>query len=95
LRPTVTVLPLPVAMIEPAFRTLLMSPVGAALLPAPGLIAARAAAVALAAITAGAEKKQRAAFATQAKPWPQNHFANNRHAYSQAALDNGLGFVAG
>ena len=82
-------------MIEPTFRTLLMSPVGAALLPAPGLIAARAAAVALAAITVGAQKKQRAAFTAQAKPWPQNHFANNRHAHSQAALDNGLGFVAG
>ena len=82
-------------MIEPTFRTLLMSPVGAALLLAPGLIAARAAAVALSTITVGAEKKQRAAFATQAKPWPQNHFANNRHAHSQAALDNGLGFVAG
>jgi hypothetical protein len=91
----VTVLPLPVAMIEPAFPTLLMSPVGAALLPAPGLIAARAAAVALSTITAGAQKKESAAFATQAKPWSQNHFANNRHAYSQAALDNGLGIVAG
>ena len=82
-------------MIEPTFRTVLVSPIGATPLPAPGLIAARAAAVALSTITAGAKKKQRAAFATQAKPWPENHFANNRHAYSQAALDNGLGFVAG
>ena len=90
-----TVLPLPVAMIEPTFRTLLMSPIGAAPLLASGLIAARAAAVALSTITAGAEKKQGAAFATQAKPLPQNHFAKSRHACSQAALDNGLGFVAG
>jgi len=89
------VLPLPVAMIEPSFPTLLVSPIGAAPLLAPGLIAAREAAVALAAITAGTKKKERATFAAQAKPLPKNHFAKNRHACSQAALDNGLGFVAG
>ena len=82
-------------MIEPSFQTLLMPAIGAAPLPAPGLIAARAAAVALAAITAGTEEEDRAAFATQANPMPENHFANNRHACSQAALDNGLVFVAG
>jgi hypothetical protein len=95
LRPAPAVLPLPVAMIEPAFGTLLMSPVGATLLPAPRLPTARAAAVALATITAGAQKEQRLALTAQAKPWPKNHFAMNRHAYPQAALDNGLGFVAG
>jgi len=83
LRPAPAVLPLPVAMIEPAFRTPLVSPIGAAPLPAPGLIAARAAAVELSSITAGAEKKQSVAFTTQANPWPENHFANNRHASSQ------------
>ena len=82
-------------MIEPAFRTPLVSPVGAAPLPAPGLIAARAATVALSSITAGAQKEERLALTAQTKPWPQNHFANNRHAHSQAALDNGLGIVAG
>jgi len=95
LRPALTVLPLPVAMIEPSFRTLLMSPVGATSLTESGLLAAGEATVALAAITAGTQKKERAAFATQAKPLPQNHFAKSRHACSQAALDNGLGFVAG
>jgi hypothetical protein len=89
LRPTPAVLPLPVAMIEPSFGTLLMSPVGAALLAAPGLTAARPAAVALSTITAGAQKEQRLALTAQTKPWPQNHFAMNRHASSQAALDNG------
>jgi hypothetical protein len=83
LGPSSAVLPLPVAMIEPTFRTPLVSPIGAAPLPAPGLIAAGAAAVALSMITAGAEKKQSAAFATRANPWPENYFANNRHAYSQ------------
>ena len=95
MRPALPVLPLPVAMIEASFRTLLMSPVGTTPLTDSGLLAAGEAAIALAAITMGAQKKQRAAFTAQTKPWPQNHFANNRHAYSQAALDNGLGFVAG
>jgi hypothetical protein len=71
LGPASAVLPLPVAMIEPTFRTPLVSPIGAAPLPAPGLIAAGAAAVALSMITAGAEKKQSAAFATRANPWPR------------------------
>ena len=93
--PTLPVLPLPVPMIEPSFRTPLMPAIGAAPLLEPGLIAARAAAIALAAITAGTEEKERAAFATQTKPLPENHFAKSRHACSQAALDNGLGFVAG
>jgi len=93
--PTLPVLPLPVPMIEPSFRTPLMPAIGAAPLLEPGLIAARAAAIALAAITAGTEEKERAAFATQTKPLPENHFAKSRHVCSQAALDNGLGFVAG
>jgi len=74
----------------------LASPIGAAPLPALGLIAAGAAAVALSTITAGAEKKQSAAFATRANPWPENYFANNRHAYSQGGTgQRPLGFVAG
>ena len=95
MRPASAVLPLPVAMIELSFRAVLVSPVGAAPLPESGLLAAGEAAIALTAITVGAQKKERAAFTAQAKPWPQNHFAMNRHACSQAALDNGLGFVAG
>jgi hypothetical protein len=51
LRPALTVLPLPVAMIEPALWTLLVPAIGAAHLMDPGLIAASEAAVALAAIT--------------------------------------------
>jgi hypothetical protein len=83
LRLALAVLPLPVPMIEASFWTLLMSPVGAAPLPDSGLLPAVEAAIALAAITVGAQKKQRAAFTAQAKPWPQNHFAMNRHASSQ------------
>ena len=95
MRPATAVLPLPVAMIEASFGTLLMSPVGTTPLTDSGLLAAGEAAITLAVIAVRAEKKQSAAFTAQAKPWPQNHFAKNRHAFSQAALDNGLGFVAG
>ena len=95
MRPAPAVFPLTVAMIEPSFRTLLVAAVGAAPLAKSGLLAAGQAAVALSAITVRAEKESRAAFAGQAKPLPQNHFARNRHASSQAGLDNGNGFVAG
>jgi hypothetical protein len=95
LRPALTVLPLPVTMIEPPFWTLLVPAIGAAPLAEPGLIAAGGAAIALSAIATGTEKKDRAAFTAQAKSLPENHFAMNRHACSQAALDNGYGFVAG
>ena len=53
------VLPLPVAMIEPAFEALLMPAVGAAALLKPGLLAALQAAVAMSAITMLADQKQR------------------------------------
>ena len=95
MRPALPVLPLPVAMIEASFGTLLMSPVGATPLTASGLLPAGEATVALVTITAGTQKKERAAFANQAKPLPQNYFNKSCHACSQAALDNGLGFVAG
>ena len=82
-------------MIEPALRTLLVSAIGAVQLPDSGLTAASEAAIALAAVAARTEKKDRAAFAARAKSLPENHLAKNRHARSLAALDNGLGFVAG
>jgi hypothetical protein len=76
---------LPVAMVEPSFRTLLVPAIGAAQLLEPGLIAASEAAVALSAITARTEKEDRAAFTAKAKPLPENYLAKNRHARSQAA----------
>jgi hypothetical protein len=94
LRPALPVLPLPVAMIEPTFRTLLVPAISGAPLVEAGLTAAGEAAIALSAITVGTEEKDRAAFAAQAKPLPENHFAMNRHAYSQAALDMDSSFVA-
>ena len=92
--PALTVLPLPVPMIEPAFRTLLVAAIGAVPLTKPGLLAAGEAAITLSAITIRTEKEHRAAFTAQTKPLPENHFAMNRHACSQAELDMDSGFVA-
>jgi hypothetical protein len=93
LGPSLTVLPLAVAMIELAFPTLLVAAVSAAPLTEPRLAAAGQAAIALSAITVRTEKERRAAIAGQANPKPQNHFARNRHASPQAGLDNDDGFV--
>ena len=91
-----TVIALPVAMIEPAFQALLVSPVGAPALFAPGLRAAWGAAIAVPAITMRAEEKDRMALAAQTHSLKENRFAvNRRHASSQAGLDNGGYFVAG
>jgi hypothetical protein len=43
----------------------------------------------------GAQKEHRAAFARMAKSLSQNCFPVCRHVPSPAALDKGLGFVAG
>jgi hypothetical protein len=64
-------------------------------LPEPGLVAAGKAAKAMSAITGGTEKKDHAAFAAQTNSQSENHFVLQRHAYSQAVLDNGRSFVAG
>jgi hypothetical protein len=87
--------PLAVAMIEPPFGTLLVPAVGAASLTEPRLLAAGETAIALPAITGGTQKEQRATVAMQTNPWSQNYFARSRHAYSQAALDNGYGSMSG
>ena len=82
-------------MIEPSFRTLLVTTVGASPLAKSGSLAADNAAVALSAITACAEEESRAAFRVQTKPLPQNYFIESRHPSSQRGLDNGSGSVAG
>ena len=82
-------------MVVPSFLALLVSAIGATPLMEPGLLAAGEAAIALSAITARAEEKDREAFLARASPSPENHFAQNRHASSQAGLDKGTGSVAG
>ena len=82
-------------MIEPPFRTLLMSAVGATPLTQARLSTAGDAAIALSPITVGAQQEQRATWAGQAKTLPQNYFAiHHCHAGSRAGLDSEGGFVA-
>lgn len=83
-------------MIELAFGTLLVAPVGAPPLLPAGLLAALVAAVAVSAVAMRANEENRVAALTKANSLPQNRFAmNHRHASSLAGLDNGSGLVAG
>jgi hypothetical protein len=52
-----------------------MPAIGAAHLLQPGLLAAGHTAIALTTVTPRAQKEQRAAFAAQANPQPEDHFA--------------------
>jgi hypothetical protein len=81
-------------MIEPAFETLLVAAIRRATLTEARRPAARQAAIALSAVAVRAQEEHRAAFAGVTKPLPPNYFSMYRHASSQAALDNGNGFVA-
>lgn len=81
-------------MVEPAFGALLMTAVGATFLAEPCVLATGETAIALAAITAGAQEEQGAAFTPPANPRSEA-IVRRRHAHLQAALDNGSSFVAG
>jgi len=94
LRAALTILPLPVAVIESPFRALLMSAVGGPPLMEPSLVPATKAAVTLTAITAATEEKDHAAFAAAANPSAQNRFAVNRHVHLRAGLDKRYTYVA-
>jgi hypothetical protein len=90
------VLALPVAMIEPSFRALLMPSVGTPSLTPACEFAARRAAITVSTIAVRADKERRLTMWSEANPLPQNCFlVNLRHASSQAGLDNSRRFVAG
>ena len=90
------VIPLSVAVVEPAFRALLVAGVGAPPLLPAGLCAAPAAAIAMSAIAVGADEEHGVALLTETDSLKENRFAVSlRHASSQAGLDNGTRFVAG
>lgn len=93
--PALAVPLLAVAMIEPAFETLLVAPIGRAMLAQTRRPAALQAAIALAAVTVRAQQEHRATFVGVTEPLSQNYFRVCRHVPSQAALDNGTSFVAG
>src|SRR2546423_10488211 len=84
------VIPLTVAVVEPAFRALLVAGVGApSLLPA-GVCAAPLAAIAMSAIAMGADKEHGVALLAGTDSLNENRFAVSlRHAASPAGLDNG------
>jgi hypothetical protein len=88
------VLPLPVTMVQPAFRTPLVSAIGRTPLPQSCLVAASDAAVALSAVAMRTEKEHRKAVLEQANPLPENCFPMRHHASPQGVLDNGSRFVA-
>jgi hypothetical protein len=85
----VSILPLPVTMVQPSFRASLVAAVGAASLLEPRFTAASGAAIALSAITMLADPEHREASTAAANPLPENHFAMSRHRRPQAGLDNG------
>jgi hypothetical protein len=94
--PSLAVLALAVAMIEPPFRTLLVPPVGTPPLTLAGELAALRAAIAVSAITVRADEESRVTLLAQANSLPENCFAmNRRHASLPAGLDNGRRFVPG
>ena len=84
---TMPVVPLPVAMVQPSFRTLLVAAVGTASLLPPRLESAGRAAITLAAVTVGADPEHRVAPA--ANSLSENNFAMTRHPRCQVGLDNG------
>ena len=90
------VIALTVAMIEPSFGALLVASVGPTSLAEAGLLTTFVTAVTLSAIAVCADKEHRVTLVAEADSLPEYRFAmNRRHASSQAALDNGSGFVAG
>ena len=94
--PAPPVLPLPVPVVQPSFRTVLVSAVGASPLTDSGLFPAGDAAVALAAVATRAKEENSAAFAGPAKPLPQKLFRRAPPSVIAAGgLDNGCGFVSG
>lgn len=93
---TEPVFPLPVAMIQPAFLAALVPPIRTSSLAEAGLPAAVLAAVAMAAITMGADEERGVAVRLVTGPQPENAFAVNRRRHcSLAVLDNGGLVVSG
>ena len=86
---------LPVAMIELALQTPLVSAVGSPALLAPSFGAASRAAIALPAVAVRANPEHRLASLAATNPRPENHFCMNRHPPTQAGFDNGNGSCQG
>lgn len=86
---------LAVAMIQPAFRALLMPAIGRPALPPARFLATAHAAVAVAAVAVYANPEHRPAARITANSMPKNNFPTNRHPPQQAAFDKGNGSCQG
>lgn len=93
--PALAIMLLPIAVVEPAFGTLLIAAVGHSVLPAPGFAAARWAAIALSTIAMCTDPEHRLAPLAAANALPENHFPMNGHPPAQADFDNGNGSCQG
>src|SRR5579872_4861177 len=93
--PTLAIVLLPIPVVEPSLRTLLIAAVGRPVLPASCFSAARRAAVALAAVAMCTNPEHRLASLAAANALPENHFSMNRHPPRQADFDNGNGSCQG
>jgi hypothetical protein len=90
------IIPLTVAVVESAFRALLMASIGAPPLLPAGVCAAPLAAIAMSAIAMGADEEYGVALLAETDSLKENRFAVSlRHASSRAELDSGTRFVAG
>jgi len=91
------ILALPVAMIEPAFYTALVPPVGAASLTETGLLAALQTAIAMPAITVRADKEDRVTVLPAACALQQMRFGMGRQRRHRrpAGVDNGSTAMSG
>ena len=94
-RVTLPVGPLPVAMIEPALRTLLVAAVGSAALPAARFVATSRAAIALSAVAVRTNPEHRLASLAATNSLPEKYFSVNRHPPTQADFDSGNGSCQG
>ena len=95
MRLTLLVRALPVPMIEPTFRTPLVTAVGGAASPEPGFGAARQAAIALSLIAVRTDPVHRVTTLAETNSRTENHLAMNRHAPCWAALWQRQRFMAG
>ena len=90
-----TVLLLPIPVVESAFGALLIPAVGRLVLLAAGSGAACGTAIALSAIAMCTNPEHRLASLAAANALPENHFSMNRHPPTQADFDNGNGSCQG
>jgi len=91
---TMPIPPLAIAMVEPAFGTLLVTAVGTPSLAQPRVPATGQTAILLTPITARTNEEECAAFAVPANASSED-IVRRRHAHWRAALDNGSSSVAG